>query len=128
MFDLPIVQSRVLALIEKAPFVFYLTGSRKLTPSYVLKDTDWDFFVEDTEQVAIWLEKYSFEDLNDPNYMDNGLVHVYRRENIDIQVRRDVIDWQRKQARLLELPEVCRFAMLMKTHPRDLLSQVWDSL
>lgn len=82
----------IVETLTEAPFNFYLTGSR--TMGGVNKDSDWDFFVENSKEVIEFLNSIGFEKDNDSGYIDPTMVAVYygycehhgRRVKVDIQL------------------------------------------
>lgn len=73
-----------LTLIQTLPFEFYLTGSRYLgteTP-----ESDWDFFVEDSQELRSTLVKHFFV-VDETSYPeDPTFVIVYKKDNVHVQV------------------------------------------
>lgn len=72
---------------------FILTGSRAGL-GIITKESDWDFFIEYSNELDIFLADNYFRqihDASDANYNDNNVQGVFRRRfpcgtNIDIQV------------------------------------------
>lgn len=76
-------------------FDFHLTGSQFFGGAR--SDSDWDFYVQDSDDVKRWLDKKGFfrvpaMDKDIPgSYQDTNTVDVFRHEcGIDIQVQEDV--------------------------------------
>lgn len=126
MLDIPIT---ALESLRCGPFMFELTGSRKLFPNYIQRDSDWDFFVEDSEEVRKFLEGQGYKVNSVSHYLDTELVIVYSKDNVDVQLRKNSQKWSAKQKKLMVLPEYSRYLMLdSKVHTRDQLSELWNSL
>lgn len=81
-----------LKYLTNSPYLFYLTGSRYwgTNDSY----SDWDFFVQDSEEVKQYLQNCEFYKI-DHEYTDKNTIHVYGDDptidncNINIQLVAD---------------------------------------
>lgn len=82
----------IVETLTEAPFNFYLTGSRAM--GGFNKDSDWDFFVENSKEVIKFLNSIGFEKDNDSVYSDPTVLDVYygycehhgRLVKVDIQL------------------------------------------
>lgn len=129
MFESSLPETKsALQLIEKHPDTFYLTGSRKLFPSHTGPGTDWDFFIDCSQDLETWLRNNGFRLNAVSGYLDYNLVKVFTKENVDVQLRYSAKLQQERQAKLMALPEETRFLLLDPRKSRDELSDVWNSL
>ena len=83
----------LLARLDDSPFVFYLTGSRFFTPKETNDLTDFDFFVEDSEEVRSFLIKKGFFcQYGAHNYQDDWCIDVFssykKTSGVDIKIRK----------------------------------------
>lgn len=119
-----------LEIIEKLPFEFHLTGSRLFCPSFTTYETDWDFYVANSEEVVEALMKEGFHAPYLPHYGDSLCVRVMEMENVDIQLRNDIPAHKEKEKKLLALGEkayhkiATNFAQINAKEMRRL----WDCL
>ena len=79
---------RVMKLAEEERFKFFLTGSRYF--GTYTNNSDWDFFVEFSYEVKIWLEKEGFEKKTNTDYDDKTVIEAYSAGGVDIQLVTDV--------------------------------------
>ena len=86
-----------LRFLEETPdFLFTLTGSRSFTFGKIYKDSDWDFFIEESKELLVFLEQHGFVKQYDAYQNDPLNVAVYRKDipslgtHIDIQVVNDI--------------------------------------
>lgn len=93
-----ITPSIVREFFKTDKFKFYLTGSRYFGSSGPL--SDWDFFVEYTDEVEVFLKDLGFEDICNEDYLfDRVTNRTYRYQNVDVQL---VINIEvKKKAQLL---------------------------
>lgn len=79
--------------LASSPFEFYPTGSRHLGGAR--QDSDWDFFVEDSNEVRSYLEEIGFTQIFHNRYADDPqIVSLFRfswstTSYIDVQVVQD---------------------------------------
>lgn len=97
-------------ILEYAPFQFYLTGSRYA--GVARPNSDWDFIVQDSENVRRWLEKEGFWSMSDPRY-DQTHVHTSSLTR-DIYVQEWFADGEYFDARLTIHIQVCGDAQLRR--------------
>lgn len=86
-----------LQFLEETPdFLFTLTGSRSFTFGKIYKDSDWDFFIEESKELLIFLKQHGFVNQYDAYQNDPLNVAVYRKDipllgtHVDIQVVNDI--------------------------------------
>lgn len=76
-----------LQLLQESEYKFVLTGSRRFRCHR--DSSDYDLFVEDSKEVRLWLSSNGFKKLieGDPKGYDIPNTVIYRKENVDVQVR-----------------------------------------
>jgi len=90
---------RILEILEKNSFKFYLTGSRFFGTDR--PDSDWDFFTQDSPEVRQFLRENGFREINPDSYFefevtdfndycDENTATVFRNGKVDIQCQIDV--------------------------------------
>lgn len=86
-----------LRFLEETPdFLFTLTGSRSFTFGKIYKDSDWDFFIEESKGLLVFLQQHEFVNQYDAYQNDPLNTAVYRKDipslgtHVDIQVVNDV--------------------------------------
>lgn len=93
-----ITPSIVREFFKTDKFKFYLTGSRYFGSSGLL--SDWDFFVEHTDEVKVFLTDLGFENICNKDYLfDRTTVYTYRYQNVDVQLVTNI--QVKKKAQLL---------------------------
>lgn len=113
--------SKVRVWMAQSDHEFHLTGSRYF--GFTKRDSDWDFFAQDTESARVALEANGFKELYRTDYTDSELTRVYRHEGekIDVQLVKDV-------ALKIEVQEYlykhCKF--LMKKLDKGNHSMIWN--
>jgi hypothetical protein len=124
------LQLNAIAQLSRAQaFVFKLTGSRRLLPSHVTLQSDWDFYVQESHSVRVYLETCGFSLKDRESYLDSDSIDVYTKDNVDVQVRLNAVDHERKQGILLQLPEQARFRLLSKTQrSKAEIIGLWNAL
>lgn len=112
-FDhIPDPKKDLLDRMEESNYEFYPTGSRFFYP-HTVKDptTDHDFFVQDSEELRVFLEELGFHQSGEPYIFDayddlnTSLVMraKYRKTHIDVQLQKDVVLKQKVQELLKKL-------------------------
>ena len=86
-----------LRFLEETPdFLFTLTGSRSFTFGKIYRDSDWDFFIEESKELLVFLQQHEFVNQYDAYQNDPLNTAVYRKDipslgtHVDIQVVNDV--------------------------------------
>lgn len=96
---------------------FYLTGSRLFGGPRV--DSDWDFFIQDTEEVRLWLHQGGFVPEGISHRMnsypdDPSIANVYFKGNLQVQLVRNAELKNKAQLLLLSLPYSAGFRTAAK--------------
>jgi hypothetical protein len=79
-------QEDILEALRDSEFEFYLTGSRffKIHKEY----SDWDFFVEENDEIHIYLSNYNFKNVSsETRYKDSETRSVWFHEEADVHVQ-----------------------------------------
>ena len=115
--------------LQNSDLDFYLTGSRFFNTKN--KNSDYDFFVEDSPRVRQLLKNLGFERLNNSAYLDDNTVVVYRyisknRDiwcpgHIDVQI---VIDAVKKQC----VQNIIKYNNFIMTSDKTYAKTVWNTL
>lgn len=115
--------------LQNSDLDFYLTGSRFFNTNN--KNSDYDFFVEDSPRVRQLLKNLGFERLNNSAYLDNNTIIVYRyisknRDiwcpgHIDVQI---VIDAVKKQC----VQNIIKYNNFIMTSDKTYAKTVWNTL
>lgn len=115
--------SSILFKLQNSDLDFYLTGSRFFNTNN--KNSDYDFFVEDTPGVRQFLKSLGFEKLNNSTYLDNNTIIVYRymsrKNHIDIQI---VVDAVKKQS----VQNIMKYNDFILTGDKTYAKTVWNTL
>ncbi len=74
-YNSPAATDIMLAKMESSPFHFHLTGSRYFGGATSM--SDWDVFVEDSDDVKSWLDSQGFIKEGRSEYADSCLVCRY---------------------------------------------------
>ena len=95
---------RVLNQMDTSEYKFYLTGSRFFGGCQV-NESDYDFFVESTPQIVVFLYNLGFKDITASSMYKDSLIHVIMRHptGIDVQVVNNIYLKIKAQALLKEL-------------------------
>jgi len=96
----------LLTLLDKAPYKFYLGGSRRMAQRAVEQNaatiieidetTDYDFYADYSEQVLTWLVENGFTHTASSvgvqngrdDYLDNEALAIVERDNVQIVLRK----------------------------------------
>lgn len=102
-FTLP-VQQVVLGCMSQSPYQFTLTGSRYFMAKRLLDTTDYDFFIDFSEEVAAELTNLGFVKCNASTYNSSDIVVIYRHltARIDVQLVADAQVKEGIQKQILE--------------------------
>ena len=82
---------------RRAPFPFFLTGSRFFGEETEV--SDWDFFAQYSKEIRLWLDQHGFVVLSsdywssvswDVSYSDLNMSLVLQRMNVQVQLQRNV--------------------------------------
>jgi len=122
--DLGDVRSPI-QLLKTASFVFTLTGSRYFGDAKL--NSDYDFFVQKDEDVCNWLIKNGFVILGSGEGYD-GIpgVSVFRKLNVDVQIRRNADEFARINQWLFDHPEA--YQHLKSLGKSEKAQALWDYL
>lgn len=122
------ILSVLLGDLNSSNFQFYATGSRALGKPK--KESDWDFYTQDTPEVREWLEEHGFiEDGHGyPEDLQCAVVYSWQRldaiwitERIDVQCVADVVLKTKVQA-------VIKKNMLAYNMPKEYMKRVWKAM
>lgn len=99
--------------IRESQFVFFLTGSRFFETAKA--DSDYDFFLQDSEDVRDWLDDHAFEEVSEESlvYPDPLTGGVYKKGEVHVQLTIDAALKRRiqeclKESGLMHVPGIYR--------------------
>ena len=107
-----------LDVIRDSEFEFYLTGSRRFGTAN--RFSDYDFYTQDTQEVRDFLLQNDFLTI-ESSYFDSNCTLVMRRENVDVQLRRNI----ELYTRAVEYLEKCPY--LLDGTPQE-RTNVWNKV
>ena len=123
-------------LLDRSEFNFYLTGSRFFKTESPI--SDFDYFVQDSQEVRNFLHDNSFHTVGalglvPPQYLDEQTVNVVYRDDIHIQLVKDVTVKHQAQELLRFFPELMKeleppFFGSDLEGPKDRRSLLWNRL
>lgn len=119
-----------LQILADSEYTFFLTGSRRF--GHAASGSDWDFFVQKDGEVESWLVKHGFTRLTgDAAYKGIPGTTVYRKENVDVQVRVNAEQFEKINCWLDTHPAAYKDLLAARRRDREDLVQwkaIWSFL
>jgi hypothetical protein len=109
--------SSPLEVLNELPEVFYLTGSRFFGTAK--KDSDWDFFAQDSHSLVQVLIQLGFKVIALSDYKDKNSALILKMDDVHVQLVKDSALKDRAQKILLE-------SGVMKNTPKTEHTKLWN--
>jgi len=127
--------------MEKSPFNFYPTGSRFFSVSNSTDKSDYDFFVQKSDEVRVFLRSIGLFKLNTSNYMEikfndeddiesinkNNIAEVWGGNILNIHVQLvDDVELKKTLQVILKKYEIMK--VLKRTATKDEIRHFWNCM
>jgi len=126
------VERTALQILEELPQEFRLTGSRLLAPAQAeINNSDLDFFTLHSPNVVTDLLNAGFFELlrEEFGYLDDDCVKVFRKGNVDVQLRKNPYEYQKVCRYLAKHTILTRVVMRhIKEGPVSARKVIWNQL
>ena len=111
--------------LSRHPQEFFLTGSR-FFDTY-RRRSDFDFYTQYNDGIAIYLKDSDFEETHDPSYNDALTAHVFGLGKVHVQLVKDVALKTRIQQALAD-HAVMKRLRIVAGRDKEFERQVWNAM